>query len=294
MNPSSRRAASWEEGLALGVVVLLHWTMKCLPDFSSCPNVCDYAVGKRSLIVVPILLQYPGQTRKAIKHRVHMYLCHSTSCCCFSCVFVADFVCKNANVFLFLSNQEQTSLYMNWYEEDNWSLAVVWGQWKCVCVCVCLFRRRHGMLQEMNWKSWWSSKSFMGTLQFGSWVQWLLRRLSRSHGTWVSYCEFVVILSSLLLLIICCRITLGVLFPLQCCILCFGLMCVCVCTHMRVSKFCTFFSVWLCVWVGFDWQRNRSVGEWHFSALEITFQHLWGAAKEIGLFETKFQWWGIF
>jgi hypothetical protein len=134
----------------------------------------------------------------------------------------------------------------------------------------------------------------MGTLQFGSWVQWLLRRLSRSHGTWVSYCEFVVILSSLLLLIICCRITLGVLFPLQCCILCFGLMCVCVCTHMRVSKFCTFFSVWLCVWVGFDWQRNRSVGEWHFSALEITFQHLWGAAKEIGLFETKFQWWGIF
>jgi hypothetical protein len=40
----------------------------------------------------------------------------------------------------------------------------------------------------------------MGTLQFGSWVQWFLRRVSRSHGTWVSYCEFVVILSSFLLL----------------------------------------------------------------------------------------------
>ncbi len=69
---------------------------------------------------------------------------------------------------------------------------------------------------------------------------------------------------------------------------------VCVCTHVRVSKFCTFFSAWLCVWVGFDWQRNRSVGEWHFSTLDITFQHLQGAVKEIGLFETKFQWWGNF
>jgi hypothetical protein len=86
---------------------------------------------------------------------------------------------------------------------------------------------------------------------------------------------------------------LGFSFPCNVAFYALGL-CVCVCTHMRVSKFCTFFSAWLCVWVGFDWQRNRSVGEWHFSALEITFQHLWGAAKEIGLFETKFQWWGIF
>jgi hypothetical protein len=31
-----------------------------------------------------------------------------------------------------------------------------------------------------------------------------------------------------------------------------------------------------------------------FSALEITFQHLRGAVKEIGLFETKFQCGGFF
>jgi len=39
-NLSSRRAASWEEGLELAVVVLLHRAMKCFPNFSSCPNVC--------------------------------------------------------------------------------------------------------------------------------------------------------------------------------------------------------------------------------------------------------------
>ncbi len=118
----------------------------------------------------------------------------------FFLLFCSRLCQRKCKCFLFLSNQEQTSLYMNWYEEDYWGLAVVWGQWKCVCVCVSLFRHRHGMLQEMNWKSWWSPKSSMGILQFGSWVQWFLRRVSKSHGTWVSYCEFVVILSSLLLL----------------------------------------------------------------------------------------------
>jgi hypothetical protein len=106
----------------------------------------------------------------------------------------------------------------------------------------------------------------MGTLQFGSWVQWFLRRVSRSHGTWVSYCEFVVILSSLLLFIICCRITLAALFPLHCCILCFGPMCVCA-PMWGFLNFAHFFLLY-CVWVGFDWQRNRSVGEWHFQLLK--------------------------
>jgi len=68
---------------------------------------------------------------------------------------------------------------------------------------------------------------------------------------------------------------------------------VCVCTHVRVSKFCTFFSTLLCVsWVWLT--EEQKCGWMTFSALEITFQHLRGAVKEIGLFETKFQCGGFF
>ncbi len=132
--------------------------------------VCDYAVSKRSLIFVPILLQYPGQTRKAIKHRVHMYLCHSTSSCCFSCFFVADFVCKNANVFC--SCQIKNKHPCIWIDMRKttgvWLLSEGSGN-VCVCVCVCaLVQTQAWNVARNEWKELMKLQKLHG--DFAIWI----------------------------------------------------------------------------------------------------------------------------
>jgi hypothetical protein len=93
-----------------------------------------------------------ARTRKAIKHRVHMYLCHSTSCYCFSCFFVADFVSENANVFC--SCQIKNKRPCIWTDTrktiGDWLLSEGSGN---VCVCVCAYSGI-GMECCKKWIEW--------------------------------------------------------------------------------------------------------------------------------------------